>query len=430
MTPLCELGARHRPTCSSVKLTATDSKVKHWERATVYLSFTGTAGGGQTVVNGDEHTSALNATPQMFVTDEQGNLQLTYTTPHVLPNGGTDSIVAQDNQDSKKSHAKGSDTYTFASATKYQWSGDGKNHRQSGHAGWPTSRRRRDGEHFGEEDGDGLGGHAPLSAGDPPVGQVCAPGGRRWAGTTGDEFGPSPRIARRGSIGFPETKGKRSMKIESSVTSVSWIPSEAVTGVNKAIFESGVTHTSPTRRARRPRPNGGRRSLPVREPFAGLGRGRRNDGRMSIGPHRVRLGKLDLARFAAVKFEELRAEPEMGDTSARFVQTFGGHVAPPAPRTVNRPPFVKFEAPTVWTTIALTLHTDGRETELVGASPFPRHSVLRQRGQAHRQGRARRFQGMVAHVARQALALGRFRVARARDRRSRPRSSVIFPRAR
>ena len=32
------------------------------------------------------------------------------------------------------------------------------------------------------------------------------------------------------------------MRIESSVTSLSWIPSEAVTGLNKAIFGTGFTH--------------------------------------------------------------------------------------------------------------------------------------------------------------------------------------------
>ena len=32
------------------------------------------------------------------------------------------------------------------------------------------------------------------------------------------------------------------MRIESSVTSLSWIPSEAVTGLNRAMFESGVAH--------------------------------------------------------------------------------------------------------------------------------------------------------------------------------------------
>ena len=32
------------------------------------------------------------------------------------------------------------------------------------------------------------------------------------------------------------------MRIKASVTSVSWIPSEAVTGMNKGAFESGFTH--------------------------------------------------------------------------------------------------------------------------------------------------------------------------------------------
>ena len=32
------------------------------------------------------------------------------------------------------------------------------------------------------------------------------------------------------------------MRIESSVLSLSWIPSEAVTGLPKSMFEAGVTH--------------------------------------------------------------------------------------------------------------------------------------------------------------------------------------------
>ncbi|MDQ1456564.1 MAG: hypothetical protein QOH28_2184, partial [Actinomycetota bacterium] len=32
------------------------------------------------------------------------------------------------------------------------------------------------------------------------------------------------------------------MRLEQTVTSLSWIPSEAVTGVNKVIFDSGFTH--------------------------------------------------------------------------------------------------------------------------------------------------------------------------------------------
>src|SRR5918994_4671507 len=35
---------------------------------------------------------------------------------------------------------------------------------------------------------------------------------------------------------------RRAMRIESSVTSVSWIPSEAITGLAKMPFEAGITH--------------------------------------------------------------------------------------------------------------------------------------------------------------------------------------------
>jgi hypothetical protein len=176
---------------------------------------------------------------------------------------------------------------------------------------------------------------------------------------------------------------RSNVRIENTFTTLSWIPSEAVTGVNKAIFESGVTHYDP------PPPD----VLYDLDQMAADDRFRfanrlhawidvvdgkiRDAGYVDgsvMGATTVRLGKKDLARFAAVEFAELRAEPEIGPTAARFVQTFGGHVALPAPRRVNRPPFVKFEAPTVWTTIAVTLHADGRaETELVGASVFPRH---------------------------------------------------------
>jgi hypothetical protein len=44
---------------------------------------------------------------------------------------------------------------------------------------------------------------------------------------------------------------------------------------------------------------------------------------------------------------------------------------------VNHPPFVQFRAPLVWTTLALTLHADGRaDFALEGASSFPRHWVF------------------------------------------------------
>ena len=62
--------------------------------------------------------------------------------------------------------------------------------------------------------------------------------------------------------------------------------------------------------------------------------------------------------------------------SARFVQTTGGRTGLPAPRRVKHPPFVQFKAPTVWTTLSLTIHADGTSSfEVLGASTFPRHWV-------------------------------------------------------
>ena len=180
------------------------------------------------------------------------------------------------------------------------------------------------------------------------------------------------------------------MRIEQTVTSLSWIPSEAVTGVNKAVFESGFTHYDAPppdvlydldEMARDDQFRFANRLRGWIEVADGAIRDAGYVDGSVMGATAVRLGNIDLARFAAIEFAELRAEPEIGATSARFVQTFGGHVALPAPRRVNRPPFVKFEAPTVWTTLALTLHADGRaEHEMIGASVFPRHWVYDNEG--------------------------------------------------
>jgi hypothetical protein len=175
------------------------------------------------------------------------------------------------------------------------------------------------------------------------------------------------------------------MRIEHTFTSVSWIPSEAVTGMNKALFGTGFTHyDNPPPDAlhdldleemgREDKFRFANRLHAWIDVEAGKVRAAGYIDGSVMGATTFGLAGLSLARFAAVQFTELRNEPEVNDDSARFVQTFGGHVALPAPRRVNRPPFVQFEAPTVWTTLAMTIYADGRvETELIGASPFPRH---------------------------------------------------------
>lgn len=78
--------------------------------------------------------------------------------------------------------------------------------------------------------------------------------------------------------------------------------------------------------------------------------------------------------FPSVEFPEIQREPEHSDGWAKFVQTTGGRTGSPMPRKVNRPPYLQITSPTVWTTLSLTLHADGRaEYAIVGASPFPRH---------------------------------------------------------
>jgi hypothetical protein len=82
-----------------------------------------------------------------------------------------------------------------------------------------------------------------------------------------------------------------------------------------------------------------------------------------------------------VDLPQLRDEPVITAESATFVQTYGGRTALPAPRRVQRPPFVQFRAPLVWTTLKLSINADGSsEFEVVGASVFPRHWVYDHEG--------------------------------------------------
>ena len=72
----------------------------------------------------------------------------------------------------------------------------------------------------------------------------------------------------------------------------------------------------------------------------------------------------------------LQAPPEIGTDRVRFVQTCGGRTGLPSPRRVSHPPFVQWKAPLVWSTLALTIASDGTtELEVLSASPFPRHWI-------------------------------------------------------
>jgi Cyclic nucleotide-binding domain len=184
----------------------------------------------------------------------------------------------------------------------------------------------------------------------------------------------------RGDAGQPE-----GMRYESSVTSLSWIPSQAVTGSMRLAFDSGIGHYDDpppdeiTDLSALQAADRFRYANPLRAWIEVTPDGHIADagylGGGLIGATTLRLGALKY-RFQGVKLPDIQRAPEFGDGRVRFSQTVGGRTGAPMPRRVDRRPFVQWQAPLVWTTLALTLHADGRaEFELTGASPFPRHWI-------------------------------------------------------
>jgi hypothetical protein len=176
------------------------------------------------------------------------------------------------------------------------------------------------------------------------------------------------------------------MRIERAITSLSWIPSEALDGVMKVAFEMGFTHydepppdriddlTTLQAEDRFRFANELRAWIEVADDGRVTGAG--HAGRVLMGATTVLSGRRSSHTFAAYGMPVLQVEPEVTAQGVRFVQTAGGRTGLPAPRRVNRPPFVQWKAPLVWSTLALTIGTDGGTAiEVVGSSPFPRHWI-------------------------------------------------------
>jgi hypothetical protein len=189
------------------------------------------------------------------------------------------------------------------------------------------------------------------------------------------------------------------MRHKSSITSLSWIPSEAVEGSTKMAFEAGLAHYDDP-------PPDVLESIEVlrdedRFRFANIlkawievdKKGKITDcgynGSGMMGSTTVKLGPVSRT-FEAVGLPDIRRKPERRASWVRFVQTCGGRTGVPAPRRVRRKPFVQWQAPLVWTTLSLTLHADGSaQGTMEGASRFPRHWVYDAEGQlSHKSGLA------------------------------------------
>ena len=178
------------------------------------------------------------------------------------------------------------------------------------------------------------------------------------------------------------TAPNTSTRITASATCLSWIPPQAVEGAFKLPFSLGIAHYDAPPPSSAPDIEGLLATDAIR--FANQLRawidvtdgqitGYGSDGGGRLGNTTVRLAS-QAVTFAGVALPGLTPPPELYPDRIRFTQTAGGHTGAAVPRRISRLPFVRLSAPLAWSTIALTVGSDGSSrVELAAASPFPRH---------------------------------------------------------
>jgi hypothetical protein len=181
------------------------------------------------------------------------------------------------------------------------------------------------------------------------------------------------------------------MRIESSVTAISWIPSEAIEGMPRIPFDLGIGHyDEPPPESleegdlERLRDEDRFREANVLRAWIEVEGDKIVDhgqgGGGLVGSTTFRFGPKALV-FQGVPFDTLQPEAEVSHDAVRFVQTVGGRAGFPAPRRVKGAPFFRVNSATAWTTLALTIRIDGSsDHELIGASSFPRHWIYDSEG--------------------------------------------------
>lgn len=179
------------------------------------------------------------------------------------------------------------------------------------------------------------------------------------------------------------------MRIEATVTSVSWIPSESMTGPLALGMDLGLSHYDD------PPPDKlktDRHIYRLRDAdkcrFANLlvawvevednrivAAGFSPDSVLVMGRTKVGTGR-GLYTFQGFPMPVLQLDPDVQPDQVHFTQTAGCRTGVPLPRPVPERPFAQWRAPIIWTTLVLTLRVDGlAQVEMTGASPFPRHWV-------------------------------------------------------
>jgi hypothetical protein len=202
------------------------------------------------------------------------------------------------------------------------------------------------------------------------------------------------------------------MRLDASVTAITWLPFDALERIHSIPLELAVAHYDEPPPEVVPDLDELRRRDAFREAnelrawieveggqVADYGQSGRS--LLGEGPEL----EAQQVSFAAVEFPVLQPEPEVGDGWARFTQTVGGRIGLPAPRPVVVRPYFHIGAVSAWTTVELVLRADGTsETRLAAASPFPRHSLYAADGRLVDVFGAAEFEG--AKLVRRRVARG------------------------
>lgn len=185
------------------------------------------------------------------------------------------------------------------------------------------------------------------------------------------------------------------MRIEATATSISWIPSDSVWSTMRRGFDLGLAHWDAPLPETVDSPGEVHelcrqdrfRFANVLSGWAEFDDGRvvasgvTDDSGLVMGATTVRVRWVGGVTFQAASLPVIRPEPQHGDGQVTLLQTVGGRTGVPLPRPVPHAPFVRWQAPLVWTTLALTIRADGSSAvDLVGASAFPRHWVYDETG--------------------------------------------------
>jgi cyclic nucleotide-binding protein len=179
------------------------------------------------------------------------------------------------------------------------------------------------------------------------------------------------------------------MRIESSITAITWLPFAALDQLPELPIGIAVAHHD------EPPPEvlGDLDELRDADRFRAanqiqgwievdgdrvISSGR--DGRSVVTDAGLDLDAGQIA-FPAIAFPVIRPEPEIGDGFVRFQQTVGGRIGFPVPRPLRGRAYFHIGSAQAWTTLELVIRADGSsDGRLIAASPFPHHSIFDAQG--------------------------------------------------